>query len=1204
MTKRRIIKWLIGIVGLVVLLAIAVALRLPHIIDSEAVKERTRAFVSQRLGGAVTIEKIDLSWFPWPTVAIRDAAVVFSDNIRASVQAIKVHPSILSFFKGRFVVSRLVLERPVVEARLEERPQESLNIKELEEKIRAALGTLVSDFPFMGARIADGSLAIGLGSKPPIILREFDGWIGESSSKLEIKIAARSNIGDKIRLAGKIAADTLAAEARATIAPLHVGKALASLAPHPLDYLVEGDVKLDLNLRAVGLGNFSVDIRGSMTSLSLVHGNDKTVLQGKDFKVIVGGDERMLRAAIERLGFVQPRLDLSGEIMLDRTPSTTRVKIVAQNLDAKEIRAAAQAVAGNEPAVQRLFNYLRGGQLTELRFESKGQSLEELATLRNLTVSSQIRDGIIFVPGLELTLEKVAGSMSVSNGILEGKDAVASFGKVSAREGTLRVGLEGERAPVHIDVIVEGDAGELHGLLLRQLKDRAYLAEVSKIRNLSGHIAGRLFLDGPVDALLPRISVSKALLTASYDPIPFPIAVSDGRLDYDGRIIRVTSLKATVGRSSCSELTGSLTLDAGRRLEIDSASLSLDVEQIYHWLRQVSNLRAPLDQVKAARGKLDLASLSLSGPLNNPDKWAFRASGSTKALVVSHVNLPGPITLSQGKFIATAARFTFSEVRAELLDALFAVSGFLDNPIDGRLSGEGTGSGILGREMAQWLYEKGEFSRSFMLRSPVKFNGGRLRWSDDGDINMQGSIVVADGPRVSLDMLRTPHTVAARDLTVEDGAQRAQMTFQLDSDKIDLSFRGLLTQKTLDRIFIASPARVELLQGDIKANYFLNPPFHFSALGKLVGKNLVLPLDKKTMSIDRFFMDGGEGKVNIRSADLQWLDSRFSLSGTAEAAKDALAFEMDVAVDRVAWEDISEIMSRARNARGESDGSGTPPIRGTIRLKAERFSIDRFIWNPLHLTATILPGGINGRVEHGVVCGIQTVGRVEAHNETIKLDLRLSATDGQLEPASRCLTKQQIQGTYSLKADLSGAGDPKRLRQSLKGNFEFVARDGNFIRATGMDATFDYLNRTGDFNVAFPDLDKEAFPYRLINVKGSLDGSTIIGNEIIVRGASLTITGQAKVELERNQIDAKGLVSVAAPGSQVVKKLPLIGPILGGSLVGIPVRIQGPLDRPNVTYLSPKDLGTELLNMPLRILGLPLDAMRIFSPRPQEPAGK
>jgi hypothetical protein len=70
---------------------------------------------------------------------------------------------------------------------------------------------------------------------------------------------------------------------------------------------------------------------------------------------------------------------------------------------------------------------------------------------------------------------------------------------------------------------------------------------------------------------------------------------------------------------------------------------------------------------------------------------------------------------------------------------------------------------------------------------------------------------------------------------------------------------------------------------------------------------------------------------------------------------------------------------------------------------------------------------------------------------------------------------------------------------------------------------------------------------------------------------------------------------------EVISRIPVVGSIFGGSLLGIPVRVAGPLDRPEVTYLSPADIGMEVLNMPLRILGLPLEALRLFTPAGETP---
>jgi len=71
---------------------------------------------------------------------------------------------------------------------------------------------------------------------------------------------------------------------------------------------------------------------------------------------------------------------------------------------------------------------------------------------------------------------------------------------------------------------------------------------------------------------------------------------------------------------------------------------------------------------------------------------------------------------------------------------------------------------------------------------------------------------------------------------------------------------------------------------------------------------------------------------------------------------------------------------------------------------------------------------------------------------------------------------------------------------------------------------------------------------------------------------------------------------VALPVHNVIKRIPLIGAFVGGTLVGIPIRVSGPLERPDVAYLAAQDVGAELINVPLRILGSPLDALKLFVP--------
>jgi AsmA-like protein len=511
-----------------------------------------------------------------------------------------------------------------------------------------------------------------------------------------------------------------------------------------------------------------------------------------------------------------------------------------------------------------------------------------------------------------------------------------------------------------------------------------------------------------------------------------------------------------------------------------------------------------------------------------------------------------------------------------------------------------SGTATVGAHMTQWLSRHGELPEDLKLHSPLKISAERLSWRAGGDLAFRGQVTVAGGPHITLDGVKAPQRFAVQNLTVNDGNRRAQMTLQVAKDNLDLSFKGELAQQTLDKIFASFPLQDSALKGDLQVRAALNTPVRFSARGQLEGSNLWLPLEQDKIQIDKFRIEASEGNVLIRSADLRWGNSRLAVSGKVAGDKEALRMDIDVSSNRLSWENLERFFGSKGKPRQDADRSAVslPAVQGTIRLKTDSFVFDRYNVSSLQITAAISPSGIRAQIDKGVACGINATGRVDVAGEELGLDVQLSATEALLEPTTLCLSerKNDVKGTYSLKARITGRGERNALLRSLKGSVEFSARDGEFVRSPGVDATFDYLNATGDFKVAFPDLDKETFPYRLVSIKGRIDGEIFTGDEVIIQSSLLDVTGQGKIDLARKQIDGKGLIAVLKPVDQVLNRIPLVGSIFGGTLLGIPIRITGPLDRPEVSYLSPGDVGTELLNVPMRILGIPLEAIRLFTP--------
>jgi hypothetical protein len=497
-----------------------------------------------------------------------------------------------------------------------------------------------------------------------------------------------------------------------------------------------------------------------------------------------------------------------------------------------------------------------------------------------------------------------------------------------------------------------------------------------------------------------------------------------------------------------------------------------------------------------------------------------------------------------------------------------------------------------------------------MLRSPLQVTKGHVLWKEGGDVAFQGDLTVAGGPRLSLDLVRAPQTVEVKEILIADGEQRARMTFDIERDKFALSFNGALEQKTLNQIFQAPPLEASLIQGDIEVSAFLEEPHRFTASGRLAGKELRVPLKDEHAIVEFFFLEADPNGLNLRSANLRWRDSRLSFMGKLLAEPKALRLDMDVSADQVVWEEFDQLVNRGSKGGDNSVlGRALPPLEGTVRLKADRFTLAGFSSSPFQAVASLSQNTVNVQIKHADVCGIATVGNVDVASGEIGLDVSFSVTGGQLESTSSCLSdnKQAIKGNYSLTGRLTGRGTPEKIAQTLRGDFDFSARDGEILQSptvdTPLEAAFNYLNNTGDFSLVFPDLDKESFPFRLISSRGTVQGTSLVNDEVTLQSSLYTIAGTGRVDFEHKQIDARGLVSVLLPGDRIIRRIPVVGSFLAGSIVGIvgiPIRMTGSLEHPDVTYLAPKDVGAELLRIPVRILGLPLEAIRLFTPNVPE----
>jgi len=124
-----------------------------------------------------------------------------------------------------------------------------------------------------------------------------------------------------------------------------------------------------------------------------------------------------------------------------------------------------------------------------------------------------------------------------------------------------------------------------------------------------------------------------------------------------------------------------------------------------------------------------------------------------------------------------------------------------------------------------------------------------------------------------------------------------------------------------------------------------------------------------------------------------------------------------------------------------------------------------------------------------------------------------------------------------------------------------------------------------------PDLAHDGFAYNSLSIKGTLsDGELKIG-EAVLDGSSMNIVAQGTVDVRTGKVEITALASPLKTIDTILRKIPVVRYILGGSLVSVAVKAEGDLDDPTVSILPPSAVVKGFLGVVERVLRLPV---RIF----------
>jgi hypothetical protein len=1198
---RKILLWLTaGLVALTILAVIAVSV-LPRLINSEPVKGIIEARLSKELGVHISYKSADSFLLPRPSVIFRNGTVVYRDRMRGSFNALGVRLKILSLLRGNLGVSLLRLTAPKVSVRLEHREEKKMpTLAEVRTTLFPLFKTLGEKVPNLEVVIEKGTLTLLEENHPAFVFSGLDADILLPPKGPKIRITGSSNFADALTVLLRIDPERLSGNGEIDLRQLRMKPIFAYFAPHGSVKVEGSGIDLNLHFKTAEMETIEGEGYSSLSPLSLIRKGKKLTIRGKalrgDFRI---RDDR-LDVSLRELELADPRLGLAGSLLIDRNSGQISMSIEGSGIDVRTVREAAYSFAGDIPLVQSIFGYVRDGAIPHVTVSSQAPSFGALGDTGNIRISGSIEKGEIFVEGPHLDFRNVYGICEINNGMLHGKRIDAVLEGARLQDGKLKVGLRGSVVPFSLDAKVSVDLTMLQDLLSRLLKNKAVVREISLMKGVKGRARGRLLMTGNSSSPNVVADVKEVNLSADYLRIPYPVRITQGRVFYDGKRVATKNLRGAVGGSSFSGLAASLELNKELLLDVSSGALTVSLPEMYRWLGSYESLKPVFRRTGPPEGTLSLSSLQVKGPLRSPEEWRFRILGKGRNIAFTSPSLPGPVAVAKTGIEATEEKVALSDAEVRMLDSEVNLSGEVSGYMKGGRKVDLALKGSVGPESFRRVSDTLKFPAWVRKSLQLSVAASHLVWERNGPTAFSGDMTIAKGPEVSVDLVSNGTELKFKRLLLEDSSSRAEISLTLDDKKIDLGFSGKLTGKTAATLIEAGEHPGGWISGDFRVEVTLGRPIRFTAKGKMQGDGFVFPVgDTPFLEVDRLSAEADGQRVRLNSCDLKWGSDEVLLSGNIISLEKGVLVDMEASAEVIDVASIEKKLKKIRQKSEKKVESAAAPswASGTVRIKAGHLKYDKISIAPFSADISPTSQGVNVKVTEADFCGISLPGRLSAAHGEISLDLRPAADNKSVESTIGCLShvfdlNQYATGTFSLSGKITGKVGEEDFIHSLRSDIDLTARDGRIYYIPSILKVLAFLEVT-EIVRGYEDVWRKGLSYDKVVIKETLRHGRLEINEGTLDGPSMKMVSQGYIDFGSNKMDVRFLVSPLRTVDRIIEHIPLIGRLLGYTLLSVPVRVSGDLKDPQVYPFSLSSADSGLVGLMKNTLELPF---KLFAP--------
>ncbi|MFZ2041004.1 MAG: hypothetical protein WAV08_09935, partial [Desulfobacterales bacterium] len=596
----------LAVVGLA-LLALALWLG-PRSWDQPWMKNRVAAQLSARVGGEVAFDRLAVTFWPRLRVQFSGCRISVPGVGRGDLPQATLYPRLGPFLMGRLQAAEISLLAPEVALQMPAAAPRG----RMSGAIRP--DRLPAPVPPFDLTIVGGRLELSRGAQRLLQLADLDLQLNTAHGRPHFQLQCRSNLWQRLVAAGQTPSGEKVLRGQAEVTGFASAALLQTLAPAPAAHLQFDPLDLNASFTVDADSGLQARLQSPRLRATVTGTSGQAALAGEDLALSVALKAAGLEIELESLRLTAPAALLSGRLNQSPHPPWLGLALTAHAVNLSAVRQALQDLVGDHPVLRRVLTIVRGGRLSEARWDAAGNTWRELFGWENFRVRAQLVDGRVFVPKPGLDLSDVSGQVSIAQGRLTGSGLQARLGNSSGSGGVLHLGLtDTAETPFGLDLQVAADLSQLPPVLKRIGGPPAYLAELAKLDAVSGRGLGRLKLEKTPAGMTAVVAVAEFDLEADYQRLPARVSLSGGSFFLDSDQIRVAGLDGRMGGTAFQGLSARLGRRPPYALGVTSLAASAALSELFPWLLGFPALQQPLARLTPLSGGVELAAATLSG---------------------------------------------------------------------------------------------------------------------------------------------------------------------------------------------------------------------------------------------------------------------------------------------------------------------------------------------------------------------------------------------------------------------------------------------------------------------------------------------------------------------------------------------------------------------------------------------------------------